>query len=344
MNQTESKQLKLIEVFIPDIQAFIDKHIVGKNTMTAIMIAEAFMNGSKCDISSDDFVKAFRLAVRECLITSIEAAGRHGYKHSTTVRAPKVAAIDPALEAFVPYVDKVQAFVDRNIRGDKRMTAAVIYQKFLSENGTCIMGEDDFIRAFRQAIGEGKITGLESAKRFGYKRSGDDPDIEDADEVEEPEIAEESSDESFTRGCEIVVDESHRVVALDDKNWGYQVRHGKTWQNIAYFSNSGEMVRGIARKVIDNNIKGSVESIDFSQLEQRICEAETRIAELIKSAMVERDWGKICSKLHLPSNSRSEDVLAAIQSLIDADKAGLGFEVAMSTLRADPSESKTQDD
>lgn len=319
MNSTEAKQLELIKTFIPDIQAFIDKHIAGKNTMTALMIAEAFMKGSKCDISNDDFVKSFRLAVRECLITGIEGAGRHGYKHSSTVRVPKVVPADPAFEMFLPYLDRVRAFVAMNIRGGKRMTAAVIYQKFLVENGTCTMGEDDFIRAFRQAIGEGKITGLESAKRFGYKRSGDDPDIEDADEVEEPEIAEESSDESFTRGCEIVVDESHRVVALDDKNWGYQVRHGKTWQNIAYFSNSGEMVRGIARKVIDNNIKGSVESIDFSQLEQRICEAETRIADHLKAAMIERDWSKICSKLHLPSNSRSEDVLVAIQLLIEKD-------------------------
>jgi hypothetical protein len=39
------------------------------------------------------------------------------------------------------------------------------------------------------------------------------------------------------------------------------------------------------------------------------------------------DWEKICNKLHIPLDSKLDDVLAAIQSLIDA---GLGFEIAMS--------------
>ena len=325
MNNSETKQLALINAFIPDIQLFIDKNVVGNKTMTALMIAESFMNGSKCDISTDDFVKSLRLAIRECLITGLEGAGRHGYKHSNTVRAPKVVPTDPALAAFLPYLDKVRAFVDKNIRGEKRMTAAAIYQKFLSENGTCTMGEEDFIRAFRLAVSDGKIAGLESAKRFGYKRAGSDDDIDEPAEevvVEDSEV--EDSSDSFTKGCEIVIDASHRIVALDEKNWGYQIRYGKTWQNTAYFGNSGDMVRGIARRIADNHIKEFAGSISFSQLEQKLSEAETRITEVIKSAMVERDWGKICSKLHLPSNARSEDVLAAIQSLIDASEVGLG--------------------
>jgi hypothetical protein len=35
-------------------------------------------------------------------------------------------------------------------------------------------------------------------------------------------------------------------------------------------------------------------------------------------AMAERDWGTICNKLHLPITSKSEEVLEAIQSLIEA--------------------------
>jgi len=324
MNNSETKQLALINAFIPDIQTFIDKNVVGNKTMTALMIAESFMNGSRCDISTDDFVKSLRLAIRECLITGLEGAGRHGYKHSNTVRAPKVVPTDPALAAFLPYMDKVREFVDKNIRGEKRMTAAAIYQKFLSENGTCTMGEEDFIRAFRLAVSEGKITGLESAKRFGYKRAGSDDTEEPTEEVVEDSEVEDSSSDSYTKGCEIVIDASHRIVALDEKNWGYQIRYGKTWQNTAYFGNSGDMVRGIARRIVDNHIKEFAGSISFSQLEQSLSEAETHITEVIKSAMVERDWGKICSKLHLPSNARSEDVLAAIQSLIDASEFGLG--------------------
>lgn len=324
MNNSETKQLALINAFIPDIQEFIDKNVIGNKTMTALMIAEAFMRGSKCDISNDDFVKSLRLAIRECLITGLEGAGRHGYKHSNTVRTPKVIPTDPALAAFLPYLDKVREFIGKNIRGQKRMTAAAIYQKFLSENGTCTMGEDDFIRAFKCAISEGKITGIESAKRLGYQSTGSDDTDESAEEVVEDSEVEDSSGDSYTKGCEIVIDASHRIVALDEKNWGYQIRYGKTWQSTAYFGNSGDMVRGIARRIVDNHIKDFAGSIDFSQLEQKLSEAEAHITEVIKSAMVERDWGKICSKLHLPSNARSEDVLAAIQSLIDSNEVGIG--------------------
>jgi hypothetical protein len=313
MNTTETKQLALIEQYIKATQKFLDENITDDKAMTSLAIAMAMKDILNYIIPEEVFAAAFRLAVREGKITGIEGIKKIGYRRlngAPKVKAPKV---DHIAESFIPYIDKVQAFVDQKIQGETKMTAAVIYQKYRVTDKNCTLSENDFIQAFRQAIHDGKIKGLEGAKKAGYKRSnGQTP------AVTAPTSAADRGDEvEVPWGCEIVIDDSHRIVALDDKNWGYQKRGTGAWANAAYFGNSIEMVHGIALRIVDDNLK-LPDSIDISQFGKKIVEAESRIMERLRLAMVERDWGTICNKLSLPVTSKSEEVIAAIQSLIDA--------------------------
>ena len=130
------------------------------------------------------------------------------------------------LAVIKPYISEIQAFIDENIVGTVTMTGIVIAEKFFAKNSACLVSPNDFVKGFRLALREGLITGLEPAQSRGYKRAG----------------------------------------AVIPK------------------------------------------------------------AVVISSA----DWEMVCSKLRLPPGSKLSEVLAAIQSLIDADEAGLGFEIEMS--------------
>jgi hypothetical protein len=282
LSKTDEKYLSMVEPHLGDIQAFVDLHIQGSSTLTAAAIHQGFTAETDCDLSGDDFIKGFRIAVRIDKITGIESAKRAGYRRIGAAKGQSAA--DAALESIVPYLDDLQSFVDLHIQGSTRMTAAVIYQKFSAEN-KCELSEDDFVKAFRLALRENKIVGLESAYRFGYKRAGAKPEVSD-------DSASAGDDKAGNNGRgEVVIDERRRLVALDKYNWAYQTRKDSgRWNNESYYSNAFQALRGLARKLMDDELK-QMESFPVEQLEQKFSEAESNLMALLHKA-IGRDDGR----------------------------------------------------
>jgi len=280
LSKTDVKYLAAIEPFLADIQTFVAEHIRDGATMTAAVIHEQFVTGRDdcelCDLDSDSFIKGFRVAVRTGRITGIEGAKRAGYREVGGKTTVTKTAVDQTLESIEPYLEDLQAFVDLHIKGDVRMTAAVIYQKF-SEDNECSLDEAEFVKAFRLALREGKITGLESAYRYGYKEAGAQSSSDDVEEGP-----------SNGRG-EVIIDNRRRLVALDKYNWAYQTRResGK-WGNDAYYSNAFQSLRGLARKLMDDELK-QMPAFPVEKLEEKFTEAEKHLMELLREAMGGKD-------------------------------------------------------
>lgn len=272
LNKTEKKYLARIEKYLDDIQAFIDLHIQNSNTMTAAEIADGFCKENDCDLSQKDFVASFRVALRENKITGIQNAGRAGYRREGTHSKSK----DDQLEDIALYLDDLQAFVDLYIQGDNKMTAAAIYTQFKKENG-CDLEEEVFIKAFRLAIKEGLITGLESAYRYGYKRigTGNSPSSK---------ASEDEDNAERTQGV-IQIDENRRVVSLDRFCWAIQTRkESGIWTNEGYYGNVYSLIRGIARKLIDLEFK-TMDTFNMEELEVKFQEVEIKLADLLNKAI-----------------------------------------------------------
>ena len=271
LNKTDANSLALIEPFLSELQVYIEVNICDGNTMTAAAIHEGFKEDVGCDLDADDFVKGFRVAVRCGRITGIESAKRLGYRKIGDT--PKThSANDAALDDIQPYLEGIQKFVSARIRGEVRMTAAVIYTKFKAEVG-CELSEDEFIKSFRLAIREGKITGLESAYRFGYKEASVGGSSSEDDSEEEEKTGHDV--------CSIIIDDRRRLVPLDRLNWAYQVRKDSgTWAIEAYFTNFQNALRCIARRLIDDEVRG-FERFNLLAIEERINEAENRVTELL---------------------------------------------------------------
>ncbi len=276
LNVTDAKSLAAIKPFIGALQTFVKKNICNGNTMTAGTIYEAFSKESKCSLDSESFVKGFRVAVRAGLITGIESAKRSGYKEAGT--AITRSANDDVLDDIAPYLEGIQAFVDKHIQGETKMTAAVIYEKF-SKITKCELSEEDFVKSFRLAIREGKIQGLESAYRFGYKRIGTTT-IAEGDEAD----VEEKTGHDI---CEIVIDERRKLVALDRLNWALQVRRDTgTWATEAYIPNMSSGLQCLAKRLLDDELKGMNRFL-LQDLVSHIIKAENRITELLTKVMPE---------------------------------------------------------
>jgi hypothetical protein len=87
-------------------------------------------------------------------------------------------------------------------------------------------------------------------------------------------------------GCEISIDSTHKIVALDDRNWGYQIKKGATWTNAAYFCNCRTMLQSISRRMIDEHLK-AMEGFGFNQLENKLDAVESNITKLLQKAIDE---------------------------------------------------------
>lgn len=272
LTKTDEKYLEAIEPHLTGLQKFVSEKIRGANTMTAGAIAEAFESG----LDEKTFINGFRLAVRLGKITGIESAQRMGYRELGSSGQSRNAA-DVTLEGIVPYLEDLQVFVDKHIQGNTRMTAAVIYAKFKAEK-KCTLSEEDFVKAFRLALRENKITGLESAYRFGYKRAGTVVASEDSD-------GDDTEEKTGHENAEVIIDERRRVVALDRLNWGYQVRRDSgSWATEAYFSNTESVIRHIARKLLDDEMK-SMGRFNVEEMLNRLQESEERITNLLVKAI-----------------------------------------------------------
>jgi len=271
LNKTDAKYLSLVKPIIKDIQGYVDENICNGRAMTAAAIYEGFKNKIGCELNVEDFVKGFRIAVRVGEITGIEGAKRLGYRQIGTETKTN-SSNDVALENVDSYLESIQAFIDKYIQGDVRMTASVIYKRFKTEAG-CELSEDDFIKSFRIAIKEDKITGLESAYRFGYKRAGTFIKHEDDDENTESD------------SCEIVIDERRKVIALDRLNWAYQVRKDSgAWTTEAYFGSYHTAISGVARKLLDDEIR-HLDRFSIEYIIDRVNEAESNIMDLLQKVL-----------------------------------------------------------
>lgn len=319
MNKIEEQQIKLIESLIEDLQVFVDLYIIDGKTMTAPEIATKFVAENACGITAEDLAIGFRLAVREGRITGIEGARGIGFRRCD---GPRIKTAEKNALAFAPVIPKLQAVIDKYIQGKNTLDADGIFRKFVKDCGDCGIPKNTFIVQFRAAVHDGKIAGIEGAGRLGYRRVAANKQKpaaikpEPKPEPEEIQTA-DSSEEDGSGKCVIAIDETHRIIALDDKNWAYQKKGGATWMTTAYFNNCPNIVQSIARKMIEEKLK-ALDGFDFRDLERKVLEAEQHLADLIQQGMMERDWKKICAKLRISSSSRSEEVLVAIQSLIDA--------------------------
>ena len=279
LTKTEVKYLAAIEPFLPDLQAFVNKHIKGSSTMTAATVHEKFTaSHDSCNLDSKLFINGFRAAVRTGRITGIEGAKRAGYreKGAKVVSNTKTTA-NKTLDAIDPYLGDIQAFIDLRFDNDEvRMTAAVIYQKF-SEDNECSLDEKEFVNAFRLALREGKLTGLESAYRFGYKKAGAQGSSPRASSSEDDDV-------HSTGQGEVVIDDRRRLIALDKYNWAFQTRKDSgRWTTEAYYSNAFQALRGLARKLMDDELK-HMPTFPLDQLEQKFTEAEDNLIKLLYEA------------------------------------------------------------
>lgn len=270
LSKTDSKYYNMILSQIADLQAFIDKNIVDGKTMTASMIYQKFP-GAK-GLTEEDFIRGFRIALREEKITGIEGAQRAGYKRigSTIAKAAKPLA---------PYMERLQKFVSDHIKGPVRMTSAVIYEKFVQEYG-CSLTEEVFVSEFRACVRDNTITGLEGVKRAGYKAA-----TKPFSKPVDSETDEEEIDVSEGGPGLITIDDTHRIISADSRNWSYQIRKDSgIWSTEAYFSNHAVMIQGLARKLLDKQLR-AMESFNIKELSQKIEQAENNIVELLKKAI-----------------------------------------------------------
>jgi hypothetical protein len=268
LNTTDSNSLNVIAQYLTVIQSFIDQNITNSNNMTSAAIYLALIAEKAFDIDQDSFIKGFRVAVRVGQITGIESAKRAGYRKIGS--GTSINSKEKIENIILPYLEDIQKIVDEKIQGNVKMTASAIYQVYNSQHG-CDLSEDDFVKAFRLAVKEGDITGLETAYKFGYKRSGFNPL---SGSVNTDEIISKAS-------CEIIINERHKIVALDRHNWGYMFqRDSGTWSVNAYFDSTRSMLKSVSRKIIDDEIKG-MESFNITELINKIDQAENRIANLL---------------------------------------------------------------
>jgi hypothetical protein len=276
LNKTQEKYLAAIEPYLADLQVFVSTHIKGSSTLTAAAVHEKFTASHECDLDSKLFINGFRVAVGTGRITGIEGAKRAGYreKGAKAVSNTKTTA-NKTLDDIAPYLEDIQAFIDLHFDNDEvRMTAAVIYQKFSTDN-ECSLDEKEFVNAFRLALREGKLTGLESAYRFGYKKAGA--------QGSSPRASSFNDDASTGQG-EVVIDDRRRLIALDKYNWAFQTRKDSgRWNTESYYSNAFQALRGLARKLMDDELK-HMPTFPLDQLEQKFTEAENNLMKLLHEA------------------------------------------------------------
>lgn len=281
LNITEAKSLSLVEDFINDIQNYVDENIREGNAMTAADIYEGFKSKGICGLAKDDFIKGFRAGVKSNRIQGIEGAKGAGYRRiGDTLKSKNT---DDSLELFEPYIDGIQSFIDKNIQGEVKMTAAVIFDKF-SRTTKVNISSDDFVKLFRLAIREGRIKGLESAYRFGYKRASAISETESVTSDNTDNEEEKTGHDN----CEIIIDERRRLVGFDRFNWVLQVRRDTgTWANEAFIPKVMSGIKCLASRLMEDELKG-LGKIELKDFVSKVTEAENHLVELLTKILVQK--------------------------------------------------------
>lgn len=284
LNSIEVKALAIINPYIDSIQVYVDTNIVDGHAMTAAMIYEGFKNTCNCKLDADNFIRGFRIGVKSGRITGIEGVKRLGYRRVGD-NVQTTTSTEEVVDVFEPYLNDVQIFVDKYIQDTVRMTAAVVYEKF-KQNHKCELSEDDFVKSFRLAIKEGKINGLESAYRFGYKRIGTNLPINS-------DMKEEEEEKTGHDICEITIDDRRRLAVADRFNWVFQVRKDTgTWANEAYIPNIESGIRCLARRLLDDEMKGT-SKFPLEDIANQVHQAEERIIDLLNKILCAKDQEEV---------------------------------------------------
>jgi hypothetical protein len=80
LTKLDEQRLKVLTSYLSDLQAFVDLNITGNVRMTTKVIFEKFSEDNEIDMSEEDFIPAFRAAVREGKITGLANAYKWGYQ------------------------------------------------------------------------------------------------------------------------------------------------------------------------------------------------------------------------------------------------------------------------
>jgi hypothetical protein len=185
-----------------------------------------------------------------------------------------------------PYIETVQKFVDENITEGVAMPAKAVYEGLASQ---VQLSEKDFVASFRTNVKCGRISGIVSAHRWGYRRIGggrithaynsDNGQLEARPEPE-PKSDAQSADPVKTV---VYLTDSYRLVDLDRYQWVLQKRSGDSWQNRSYWSDLACAFKSVARRMLNDEIKASAETIrDIKDAARVVEESEARLITLYK--------------------------------------------------------------
>jgi hypothetical protein len=181
----------------------------------------------------------------------------------------------------------LQQFIDNNIKGSNCMTAAAVYAAFSKQYNISSVGENDFINGFRTAVKLGKLTGIEGAKRAGYRRIGTAP-LKPAQASKDESSSEESEDseDSLVGKTEIIIDSTHKIVGQDRYNWVYMVCNASSnWHVEAYFGTTRQMLRGITDKLFSDALKQEGGNIQLGSLESVFLKIQDRLISALEKAV-----------------------------------------------------------
>jgi len=174
LTKYEQDAIANLEYQFEYIQEFLDEHIKGSNSMTARDIYDKFCEEYECVETPKDFIFGLKAAIKVKRIKGVEGVRGVGYHR---VGEP-VTRGGHKEDAFASLIEPLNSFLDKNLRGNKRMPAKEIYNVF-SRTNDCSLSEEEFIKGFRLAVSNNEIKGLASCRRAGYGRAGAEPEVKE---------------------------------------------------------------------------------------------------------------------------------------------------------------------
>jgi hypothetical protein len=284
LNKHDLKALETITPYVAKLQEFVQANIIDTKTsgLPAAKVQEQFFKQNDgVTLSPVDFIYGFRVAVKAGSITGIEGVKKAGYRmvgfeKTTGATKEPVEKVNPLTDV----VEALQVTVDKHIQGENKMTAAMLFEKYIEDN-TCQLGSTDFVNAFRGLVKDGKIVGLKNAYRAGYKRdNGEEEVVASSSDNEVEDVAAKSSGKP-----EILLTGRLKAVGIDSRNWQLQ-RLGSTgkWKNDGYCASTSDLFQTLARKAFDDELK-NMGCFTIQEFADKLEQAEERIADMFSCGM-----------------------------------------------------------
>lgn len=153
----------------------------------------------------------------------------------------------------------------------------------------------EFRILFSKLLSSGEISGFESVRgRFGgIKKMGEAAHVsvkssseEDDDSVNSDSGDEDESELETTKKVTINISPSIRIYNTDSRNWTIQSRTGDIWLSKFYYPTLNETLKGLAKKMLNKEIKSSSAEIHkLNDLSGLIEKAEQNVAILLKNLL-----------------------------------------------------------